>query len=121
MIQAAVTGCFFHTPGKAQTGLDRDGFRSQLEGFGRSKATWEAKKNFQATSLSDDLDYMVSLVPEFEETQKVKAIETDLRIKRVKKQPVFPLGRKLTGQKERSDFHHGTLYASNPTYLVGRF
>lgn len=47
MIQAAVTGCFFHTPGKAQTGLDRDGFRSQVEGFGRSqasKATWEAKR-----------------------------------------------------------------------------
>ena len=84
MIQAAVTGCFFHTPGKAQTGLDRDGFRSQLEGFGRSKATWEAKKNFQAISLSDDLNYMASLVPEFEETQKVKAIETDLQIKRVK-------------------------------------
>ena len=47
MIQAAVTGCFFHTPGKAQTGLDRDGFRSQAEGFGRSEAssaTWENKK-----------------------------------------------------------------------------
>lgn len=30
-----------------QTGLDRDGFRSQVEGFGRSeasRATWEAKK-----------------------------------------------------------------------------
>lgn len=49
-----------------------------------NKATWEAKKNFQATSLSDDLDYMASFVPEFEETQKVKAIETDLQIKRVK-------------------------------------
>ena len=49
-----------------------------------SKATWEAKKNFQAISLSDDLDYMASFVPEFEETQKVKTIETDLQIKRVK-------------------------------------
>lgn len=86
-----------------------------------SKATWEAKKNFQAISLSDDLDYMASFVPEFEETQKVKTIETDLQIKRVKKQPVFPLGRKFTGEKERSDFHHGALYAANPTYLVGRF
>ena len=47
MIQAATAGCFFHTPGKAQTGLDRDGFRSQAEGFGRSeasRATWENKK-----------------------------------------------------------------------------
>ena len=47
MIQAATAGCFFHTPGKAQTGLDRDGFRSQVEGFGRSEAsstTWENKK-----------------------------------------------------------------------------
>ena len=47
MIQAATAGCFFHTPGKAQTGLDRDGFRSQVEGFGRSqasKATWETKR-----------------------------------------------------------------------------
>ena len=47
MIQAAVTGCFFHTPGKAQTGLNRDGFRSQVEGFGRSeasRATWETKR-----------------------------------------------------------------------------
>ena len=50
MIQAAVTGCFFHTPGKAQTGLNRDGFRSQVEGFGRrqaSRATWEAKKHLE--------------------------------------------------------------------------
>ena len=70
-----------------QTGIDRDGFRSQVEGFGRSeasKATWEAKKNFQAISLSDDLDYMASFVPEFEEIQKVKAVETDLQIKKVK-------------------------------------
>ena len=47
MIQAACYGCFFHTPGKAQTGLDRDGFRSQADGFGRSEAsstTWENKK-----------------------------------------------------------------------------
>ena len=49
-----------------------------------NKATWEAKKNFQAISLSDDLNYMASFVPEFEKTQKVKAIEMDLQIKRVK-------------------------------------
>ena len=33
-----------------QTGLDRDGFRSQVEGFGRrqaSRATWEAKKHLE--------------------------------------------------------------------------
>lgn len=70
-----------------QTGLDRDGFRSQAEGFGRSqaaKATAQGKKYFQTLSSSQVQDYMASFSPEFSETRKVSALHMDIFLKRVK-------------------------------------
>lgn len=67
-----------------QTGLDRDGFRSQVEGFGRSeasRATWEAKKQLEKEKQDDIIKEEIRKAGGFSEKAKIhlvpRQIDTD--------------------------------------------